>query len=400
MGVVKQMNLLFIHDHRFYREGDLVYSSGTLSKELWINNYLPYFDKISVIGRCSNDKKHKLVLASVDGGRVDFNLITEYTSIKSYFLNYLTIKNRIKEEILKADLTVVRLPCIFGFIAVPVLVKYHKPFFTEVVGNIFELFWNYGSIAAKLSAHYFNKTTKKCVKKSPFVVYVTRKLQKDYPSDGYTMTISDVILSSIISPDSIKMTRFYNKTIKIGLIGSIANHKGHAILLTAISKLNDQIKENIELYFIGNGNTNWLTKLVSKFKLNKNVKFIGTMPHNEIFDFLKSLSLYIQPSYQEGMPRAMLEAMSMGCPVLASAVGGIPDVVRQQFLHKPGDYQRLSEQIKYFYKNRYLLEKEALSNLEIIKEFAKDNLDKKRKEFYTKITNEYKENSYAVKEKR
>jgi glycosyltransferase involved in cell wall biosynthesis len=128
--------------------------------------------------------------------------------------------------------------------------------------------------------------------------------------------------------------------------------------------------------------------LAKKLNLNNNIQFIGLMSHKEVLDLLKTLSLYVHPSFKEGLPRALLEAMSMGCPVLGSTNGGIPEVVKSEYLHTPGDYKTLSKQIKLFYENRELLEMEALCNLELVKPFLKENLSLKRKEFFERIINE------------
>jgi glycosyltransferase involved in cell wall biosynthesis len=90
------------------------------------------------------------------------------------------------------------------------------------------------------------------------------------------------------------------------------------------------------------------------------------------------------------MPRTLLEAMSMGCPVLASKIGGIPEIISREYLHSPGNYKKLSEQIKLFYENRKLLKREAFHNLELVGPYSKTNLIKKRTEFFTKMINEFK----------
>jgi hypothetical protein len=71
------MNLLFIHDCQFFRDNDLYYVVGGLRQSVWHNNYLPYFDNITVIGRQTFSQKSKIALSSVDDDRVNFSLIPE-----------------------------------------------------------------------------------------------------------------------------------------------------------------------------------------------------------------------------------------------------------------------------------------------------------------------------------
>jgi glycosyltransferase involved in cell wall biosynthesis len=307
-----------------------------------------------------------------------------------FFLHHRKIRKTIAEEIYKADVIAVRLPCVFGNMSIPVLRKKGKLFFVEQVGNAKEALWNYGSIAGKLCAHYSHWMNKKCTRKAPYVVYVAQKLQRDYPTNGHTTVISNVILPEIMTAKDIRPDRFNSEVMKIGLIGGFSvRFKGQDVLLKAISLLDEQVKKNIELYFVGVGDYTWLNQLAQQLNLSNNIKYMGALSHDDIFDFLRNLSLYIQPSLLEGMPRAMLEAMSVGCPVLASTVGGIPDVLVSGLLHKPGDYNRLAEQIKAFYNDRNYLLKQACLSLERAIPFLKTTLTEKRERFFRQIINDF-----------
>ena len=65
----------------------------------------------------------------------------------------------------------------------------------------------------------------------------------------------------------------------------------------------------------------------------------------DVLNWLDGIDLYLQPSYQEGVPRATIEAMSRGCPVIASDAGGIPELIDSQWLIKPGDTDQLANLI-------------------------------------------------------
>ncbi len=384
------MKLLFVHDHPFKVDNDIVYSSGSFPYFLW-DNYLCFFDDIIVFGRCSNKPGHKVVLARKDDQKVKFKLTKYYTGIYYFFINLNKIKLELKKETKNVDIVLIRLPSVLGFLAAIVAYRNNKKIIVEQVGNAKEAMSTQGSLLGKIAAPFFEIINKRIVKNADYVSYVTlSKLQKDYPSLAFQTSISDVIIEKVCSFSELDIRRFNSQEIKIGVIGGFdVRYKGQDVVLKALSMLDDTIKNNIEIYFIGKGNSNWLVEAAKKVGLKENIKFIGPKKSGEdVFQFLKTLSLYIQPSLTEGMPRALLEAMSVGCPVLGSKVGGIPDVINEEFLHKPGDFKMLSKQIYQLFQDRDLLENEAKRSLKFVNPFQKDILNEKRKKFYIHILND------------
>lgn len=379
------MRLFFVHDHPFYRENDKVYSGGSFPYFLW-DSYLPYFQKIRVYGRKSRNKKNKVIESSAEN--VSFFLTEHYTSIFSIVSNYRKIRRELKDNMQNADVVLVRLPSILGFIAAYVAFSSHKKIIVEQVGSAYEAMNTHGTLVGKIAAPFFEWINRRIVKRADYVSYVTlSKLQLDYPTSGFNSAISDVILNRVLEPNEIDYAKFHLPVFRIGLIGGFdARYKGQDMLLKAVSQLGKDIKDNIELYFVGKGDSTWLENEAATLQLSENIKFIGAKESGkEIFDFLSSLSLYVQPSLTEGMPRALLEAMSVGCPVLGSDVGGIPDVLDEGLRHTPKDFNKLSNQIACFYNNRQVLVEESDKNLSRIRPFLKSQLDENRMIFYKKI---------------
>ncbi len=382
------MKLLFIHDHPFYSENGIVYSGGGLPSFVW-RNYLIFFNLVTVYGRKSQHLKDKKKISSTEF--VNFKLTTNYNSFLDAFFKYSLISAELKKEIDNTDIVLVRLPSVLGFCAADIAIKNNKKIIVEQVGNAKEAMSTQGSFLGKIAAPFFEAINKRIVKKADYISYVTlSKLQTDYPSPAFQTSISNVLIERVCNPSDLNLNRFNNQKIKIGVIGGFdVRYKGQNIVLKAVALLSNEIKKQIELYFVGKGNSEWLLEESKKLGLSNNIKFMGPKESgDEIFQFLKILSIYIQPSFTEGMPRALLESMSMGCPVLGSTVGGIPDVISKEFLHTPGDYRKLSKQINLLIENRKLMENEAIRSLETVKPFQKDKLDEKRKAFYTQILND------------
>lgn len=381
------MKLLFIHDHPFYCEGSNVYSGGGLPQTTWYN-YLINFEKIIVYGRNSNDLKNKKVLSS--RSNVSFYLTDKYTSVSNLLKNKKEIEKELTNLINQADVVLTRLPSVLGFIGANIAIKKNKTLWVEQVGNAKEALGTHGSLLGKIAAPIFEFQNKKIVRKANFVSYVTEsKLQKDYPAkkEATTVALSDVIIKTILAEKDLENERFFGDIFRIGLIGGFdARYKGQSVLLKAISLLNAEIKKNIKISLVGKGDYAWILETAMQLNLRDNIEFIGALESgNQINEFLKTLSLYVQPSLTEGMPRATIEAMAMGCPVIGSNVGGIPDIVSVQFVHQKGNYHLLSNHIDYLFKNREELKKEAFFSLEKAIPYLKQNLDKKRLDFYAKM---------------
>lgn len=382
------MKLLFVHDHPFYRsDEDVVYSGGGLPSIIW-GNYLMNFEKVMVYGRRSYKDKDRKVRSSFPN--VEFYLTENYSSPKSYFLNQNKIIKELEELLLSVDVVLVRLPSFLGFLAAKVARRLDKRVWVEQVGSTKEALASHGSILGLFSSNYFEYVNKKNVKEADFVSYVTKyKLQCDYPKNikAISCSISNVFIDEILDKHAVNQDRFYNDYLKIGLIGGFdVKYKGQDVLLKAISLLDKSVKEKIRISLIGKGEYQWILDLADQLKVRENIIFVGSLkPGVEIKNELKTLGLYVQASITEGMPRATIEAMAMGCPVIGSNAGGIPDVVSKDYVHKKGDYKKLAEDIKKMFFNRSILSIE--SNLSIIKadEYSIENIQTKRNNFYEQI---------------
>ena len=114
----------------------------------------------------------------------------------------------------------------------------------------------------------------------------------------------------------------------VGYIGRLSEEKGTLNFVKAIPEI---LKERNEIRFLIGGNGQLRDKIeeyLDVASLNDKVKLAGWIPHDELPDYLNELKLVVLPSYTEGLPNIMLEAMACGTPVLATPVGAIPDVIK------------------------------------------------------------------------
>ena len=163
-------------------------------------------------------------------------------------------------------------------------------------------------------------------------------------------------------------------------------YKGFSVAIQALKKLKESEPGiEFELLLAGGGAADYVNGLIDAHEMHGNVKLLGQLSSGqEVFDFLDGLDVLLQPSLQEGLPRSTIEAMSRGCPVLASSAGGIPELINQEFLHQPGDVEKLSRDLRKVLCDADLQNSMARRNCEIAKDYTDDVLSRRRVDFYMK----------------
>lgn len=126
-------------------------------------------------------------------------------------------------------------------------------------------------------------------------------------------------------PVGIPETRFMRKKNQILFAGRLSPEKGIDILLNAVRSIKD-----INVLIAGSGPEH---KKYARVPQTGPIRFLGDLDNREIQKLMWQSSMFVMPSRYEGMPMALLEAMACSCPVIATAVGGVPEVIED---HKSG----------------------------------------------------------------
>lgn len=380
------MKLVFAHDHVFYQYKDKFYSTGGLSKEM-LERYTQVFEEVVVISRQKkiNEYFDNLTLASTKN--VKFVKIPDFKSIKNYF-TILEAKNKINKVILQADALIARLPSSIGSLAVKTAKKHNKPYLIEMVACPWDAYWNH-SLKGKIIAPFAYLGTKKEVKEADYVVYVTNKfLQKRYPTKGKDVNCSNVSLKDFdenILELRIKKINNLKPGSKI-IIGTTAavnvKYKGQQYVIQALGKLKKQGITNYEYQLVGSGDQSYLKSVAKKYDVIDQVKFLGQKRHDEVFEWLDTIDIYVQPSRQEGLPRALIEAMSRGLPAFGAKTAGIPELLQEEFLfsNTRKNIDEICNILINFDKEKMI--KQANFNYKVAKRYDRLTIEKRRQEFF------------------
>lgn len=389
------MKVLFVHSNKFIKKDGLIYDSyGSFPHTIW-SRYTEVFDNLTVVGRDGfdiADKINKLTLSSAK--KVDFVLLPNNANLKSFILGNEIINEAAKRLISEHDALIARVPSEMSSIFIEEAIEQSKPYALEVVGCPWDALWNYGNIQGKLLAPYSTLKLKFQLKRAKYVIYVTERfLQSRYPHHKYAITeyASNVELPSV--SEEILTSRLEkisdlneSKTITFGLIGNYSSkYKGidTAIKALAIAKLP---KWRFEI--LGSGDPSSYIQLAGKLKVRDKVFFVGSLPSgDQVFKWLDNIDVYLHPSRQEGLPRAVIEALSRGCPTLATNIAGIPELLNPTEMINVKDHVSLANKINALLNEKGRLTKLAIENFNKAKEYYKNILDKRRINFWQKFRN-------------
>src|SRR5699024_1507846 len=333
------MKVLFCHDGPPRKDEDSNYY-GIAHNDQTFRRYYTIADEINVAIRVNEvtGTENKNKLSKITIPNLSVHEVPNISSAKGVIFEKKQAKEKIRKAVIEADYIIVRFPSITGFYAFDYAKKLNKPCLVEVVACPWDAFWNH-SLKGKLVAPFMYFATKKRVSNSNYVVYVTNQfLQGRYPTTGKNVNCSNVALTEF--DDKILEKRLdkisnMNRDSKI-IIGTTAavnvKFKGQQYVIKALSELKKQGYTNFEYQLVGAGDQSYLKSEAKKYNIADQVKFMGPMVHNEVFDWLETIDIYAQPSRQEGLPRALIEAMSRGVPAFGANTAGIPELLENEFI--------------------------------------------------------------------
>lgn len=368
------MKTLIITDVRIYKNNNKYYASDAFYRI--VERYSKKFTNLNILTRI-------VICSEIPNG---FKNITSFcdsfinvSSIKyAIFIKDIQIINAIKNS----DFIILRLHSLISIFMYKYVKRFKKKYMCEVMGCAWDAFWNH-SFLGKIIAPYAFVKMKTIVKNANYATYVTQLfLQNRYPCRNESIGVSNVNIEKVYDNERYLNGIDVSSLTMMTAAAVDVKYKGQKYVIKALKKLKKK-GVFIKYYLAGGGNTNYLKKIADANKVSDQVIFLGSVPHDELIDQLKKIDIYIQPSLQEGLPRAVIEAMSCGCVCLGSTTAGIPELLNKKQIFKRGSVNSIvkciEENINY---NFYEISNE---NITKSKDYLTEKLNKRRYDFYDKI---------------
>jgi len=386
----KTVNIIL--EFRFYKDdtGD-IYTDASFDYLFW-QRYLMVFDEVHIIARAKAVRQTDITAnwKKVTGPHVTFTSIPYYHGVADLAKNMPVVIKEIK-KIIAADNNpyILRMPSIIGVLFFISSRKMNRRVYgVEMVGDPEEVFASLPALYKPLGG-MFVRRTRSIISRAKAAAYVERAvLPQKYPVAAkvqpYFFSSINLPEHSIVSTAKNKKDRKALHILSIGILDQM--YKGPDVLLQALA-ICKQKGFAFHMTWLGGGlNLERVKQMAAELGIANEVSFKGTITERaKIEEEMDNSDLFVLASRTEGLPRAMIEAMARGLACIGSKVGGIPELLKDEYLFEKENYQQLAELIMGTGNDNNKLAAMSAQNIETAKRYTNSRLDKERVGFYSTV---------------
>lgn len=384
------MNVVVTLEHRFEQTPDgAVWTQTQYPCGFW-RPYLEVFDTVRVIARVRQADSVPENWKRADGNRVVFAPVPYYVGPWQYLLKRRGVIRAVRAGLGSEDAVILRVPSQIARCLDPVLRRTHHPYAVEVVADPYDVFAP-GSVKHPLSPFFrwwSPRELRRVCRNAMAASYVTRAaLQRRYPCPNESVGCSDVEIleeSLVAAP---RQQRRDARRFRLIFVGTLAQlYKAPNILIEATALCIHQGLD-VELVLVGDGkHRQELEEQARRLKVGDRIHFRGQLTAGDaVRAELDRADLFVLPSFQEGLPRAMVEAMARALPCIGSTVGGIPELLASEDLVPPGNPQILALRIREVLSDPARQARMSARNLATAQEYRQEVLHGRRVAFYQTV---------------
>lgn len=368
-------------EHRFYRYKGRVYTKLAFPYSYW-EDYLSFFSEVKVYARVKDVDEIDETYARASGVGVVFLPAPYYVGFLQFLKILLLLALRSAQVAFTNNYFILRSGNVTNVLWF-FLVMARRPYLREYPGNVREGvkgFMN-GGVKAGILAYFLDALAKiqgRFSKANSFVSLATEKLYSCSAVKSYVFSSFRVEEVS-----SSKKSYQVDDTINIICLGRLEREKGHYDLLKAISMLSLPNQLTVHLTLIGDGSQRQELEGYAHLH-NLPCRFLGGVTNRDkVFDELRTADIFVLPSHTEGMPRALLEAMAVGLPCVATDVGGVPEILDPIARVRPRNPSLIAQVLEVFISDLNLRQSQGERNKEYVsRSYDSQLMEEKKHKFW------------------
>ncbi|GAA6617028.1 glycosyltransferase family 4 protein [Scytonema sp. NUACC26] len=382
------MRVLVTSSARFaiLKDGTLWTSDPSVSYKFW-SRYLDVYDEVHLLVRATAHDVPQPGWKMSSGSGIKPVPLPNYRGVWQYAKNYHRVKQIIHEAIANVEAVHLRIPCEIGGMVQHSL-ENSRPYGVEVIGDPYDVFAPeaYKHPLRPAFRWWFTRQLQQQCQQATATAYVTREaLQRRYPpnAEAFSTHFSSIHLptSDFVTESRLSCPVAPYTLISVGTLTQL--YKAPDIVIDAIAIC---VQQGLDLQLVWVGDGKYKQELEARTQmrgLSKRVSFCGQLnSREEVIKQLDRADLFVLPSRQEGLPRAIIEAMARGLPCIGSSVGGFAELLLPEEIVPPNDVASLAAKISEILVNPQRMAVMSARNLEKAQNYRDDILRQRRMKFY------------------
>lgn len=343
---MKENNLLIItstfpfeshHEGSFIKE-QIRYLRKEFSK-VYVIAPLAYFPKILLNSKRFQHYSGYSVYPtnySFDNVKIFFPRYLPLSIFKDFFTNirttlsFLAVERTIKKEKLTFDIIHAHFIWPSGYVGARLKGKYHKPLIITAHGGdiYYQPFKN--SKWLRSTQHILKHSDKIITTSMRNYKIITEELsissdkvkvvRNGFDEKSFCPMEKNMVRDRLLLPKSVKI---------ILSVGYVVKIKGHRYLIEAMNKIVSN-RTDVLCVIVGKSSKLKLQTLVEKLYLTNYVRIVEAKPHEELPLWMNACDVFVLPSLDEGFPTVIPEALGCSKPVVATSVGGVPEIIQDE----------------------------------------------------------------------
>jgi glycosyltransferase involved in cell wall biosynthesis len=383
------MRVLIPIDHRFNSTPDGAIWTQTMFTPSYWRRYFEVFDEVKIVARVQPVDRALPGWVQVNTDRILVEPLPYYLGPWEYLWRRQEVLKSARNAFAGGD-------AVLFYSANPPALAIRKklralkyPYGVYIIANPYDVF-SPGAVRSKLRPFFrwlAPRQLRSLCYEASAAAYITEKaLQKDYPPSpsAYTDHYSMAELPEdtfVKEPRTFATDRASWTLITVGAMSQL--YKAQDILIEAIARCTQQGLD-LKLVFVGDGQYRpMLEQQAAALGIGDRCQFLGQLTTGSVVrEQLDRADLFVLPSRQEGLPRAMIEAMARGLPCLGSTVGGMPELLPSEDLVPPVDVLALVSKIQEMVNDPARLSRMSERNLARAQGYREDCICDRRTAFY------------------